>query len=298
MTYSRARDDAQSLDLLSAIWILACNDENPAMSYNGLMYRLRLPPSFDIRELVAAHGELFRLKVPKSRVEKMKELYRAGGKLPSWLRAVSDDAARRVAIDALGPDDFFRSQFRASPQAKRSAIEVVDWGLQHIDRLRKRILDRREERSRRWSTIIIPLASTAVALGAITCSAYLQREANREQRELKRFELSFEPKAVGYASLLRAISRSFEHALTGNADTLRRSLDDAELRFIQLEPFLPVSELRPVQDRYGAVIAVLGTLRNAPSVAARDSQTRQFLAERDRLRTHLYDALFPMTARQ
>jgi hypothetical protein len=44
------------------------------------------------------------------------------------------ESQRGASVDEL--EDFFRSQFRAEEDAPRSPIEVLDWGLKHIDRLR------------------------------------------------------------------------------------------------------------------------------------------------------------------
>ena len=42
-------------------------------------------------------------------------------------------------------DDVFRSQFRTEKDALPSSLEVLSWGLQHIERLRKANLEAREE---------------------------------------------------------------------------------------------------------------------------------------------------------
>ncbi len=122
------------LDTLSAIWILASNDENPEISYAGLRRRLRFDDAVDERQLVAEHGELFRLTIPEARLGELKERFRAGKHLRSWLGEVPEGAEREQIIERLTSNDLFRSQFRAESKAPRSPIEIVDWGLQHIDR--------------------------------------------------------------------------------------------------------------------------------------------------------------------
>ena len=52
--------EIQDIDLVSAIWILASNDENPLITYRGLIHRLGLPPDFNIKATVASRRELFR----------------------------------------------------------------------------------------------------------------------------------------------------------------------------------------------------------------------------------------------
>lgn len=46
------------LDTLSAIWILACNDDNPQITYNGIKFRLGLDNDFAIRELISSRPRI------------------------------------------------------------------------------------------------------------------------------------------------------------------------------------------------------------------------------------------------
>ena len=38
--------------ILSATWILACNDKSEIMTYEGIRHRLNLPNDFDVKELI------------------------------------------------------------------------------------------------------------------------------------------------------------------------------------------------------------------------------------------------------
>ena len=40
------------LDILSAIWILSCNDEISEMTYEGVKYRLGLADDYNLRRLI------------------------------------------------------------------------------------------------------------------------------------------------------------------------------------------------------------------------------------------------------
>src|SRR5438128_12623662 len=82
------------LDTVSAIWILACNDENPIITYEGIPYRLGLTPGFDIKRLVGTRAELFRHGIPSQRLRKWKEEMRAGKHLPAWIRDVDDEKTK------------------------------------------------------------------------------------------------------------------------------------------------------------------------------------------------------------
>ena len=70
-------------DILSATWILACNDENPIMTYEGIRYRLNLPKDYDIRKLIQSRGELFRRGVPYYRLRECKQQMLERKRLPS-----------------------------------------------------------------------------------------------------------------------------------------------------------------------------------------------------------------------
>ena len=143
------------LDILSAIWILACNDENPIMTCEGIRFRLGLPEDYDVKQLVLGRGEMFRRGVPSRRLERWKQQMIEGKHCPSWVREMDDEEARQKAIMALTPDDVFRSQFRAHSDAPRSPIEIIDWGLQHIDRLRKARLEARGQTAKSWQMWLV-----------------------------------------------------------------------------------------------------------------------------------------------
>jgi hypothetical protein len=130
-------EKADDLDILSSIWIISCNDENSIMTYEGLKCRLGLPDDHDIKKLIKNRLDMFRHGVPnKNRLERFKQALRERKYPPQWLKDL-DNESRNKKIDTLTVDDVFRNQFRAEEGAEQSPIEIIDWGLQHIDRLRK-----------------------------------------------------------------------------------------------------------------------------------------------------------------
>lgn len=132
--------------VLTAMWILACNDENPIMTYKSIQFRLDLPDGFDIRELVYSRGELFRRGLQQDRLNDWKlKISQKPQNRPSWIRALGNDAEQLQAIQALSADDIFRSQFRSQEGALKSPIEIIDWGLQHIERLRRASMETKEQ---------------------------------------------------------------------------------------------------------------------------------------------------------
>ncbi len=156
---------SDEFDILSAIWILACNDENSIITYEGIRYRLGLPDNYDVKALVQARGELFRPRVLQSRLEKWQRDMLSGRQLPSWIRDKEDEADRKRTIESLTPEHVFRSQFRAEQGAPPTEIQIIDWGLQHLDRLRKANLEASQSTATRQQMYIVFM------LGALNIAA-------------------------------------------------------------------------------------------------------------------------------
>lgn len=80
---------------------------------------------------------------------------RQGKSLPQWIRDLPNAEAQRRAIETLSSEDVFRSQFRAHRGSDRSPIEIISWGLQHLDRLRKANLEAREAAAKSWQMWLV-----------------------------------------------------------------------------------------------------------------------------------------------
>lgn len=141
--------------MLSAIWVLACNDENPVITYTGVTDRLKLDSSFNVRELIQSRGDLFRLGVPEERLNTWKDKMLQGKNLPSWIKSKEDESTRKKAIDDLTTNDVFRCQFRIEDNAPKATLAVIDWGLQHIDRLRKATHEARDRSAKSWQMWLV-----------------------------------------------------------------------------------------------------------------------------------------------
>ena len=105
--------------------------------------------------LVQEHGELFRQGVSVRRLEEWKRGMWNGKHLPSWIREIENENERHEAIGSITTDDVFRSQFRAGENADRSPIEILDWGVQHIERLRKAELDKTQRSAKSWELWVV-----------------------------------------------------------------------------------------------------------------------------------------------
>jgi len=154
-------------DILSAAWIMACNDENEIITYEGIKYRLKLSADFDVKALIQSRGELFRRGVLSNRLKEWKKEMLVGRNLPSWILEIEEPSAQKKEIEDLTPDDVFRSQFRAEKDAPRAPVGIIDWGLQHIDRLRKASLEARElsaKNRQMWMVFWVGIISMIVSL--------------------------------------------------------------------------------------------------------------------------------------
>jgi hypothetical protein len=154
--------------VLAAIWILASNDETSLITYKGIRQRLNLPPDYDVQRLVLCHGELFRQRIPKWMLKRWQDEMHQGKHHPAWIREANEDDRPRL-IDPLTPDDGFRSQFRSEIAAPRSDIAIIEWGLNHIERLRKAKSEALQATAKSWqmwlvfATSIAGVAATIVA---------------------------------------------------------------------------------------------------------------------------------------
>ena len=145
----------EELDLVSAIWILASNDENHLITHEGIRERLGLPPHYDVRALAMKRRELFRPGAPPGELEEWKSDMTSGRRRPRWIRQLEGTDAQQEAIDRLAEDDVFRSQFRVGRDAPPSPIELVTWGLEHLDRLRKGQIAYREATAKSWQMWLV-----------------------------------------------------------------------------------------------------------------------------------------------
>jgi len=281
------------LDILSAIWILACNDENPIITYEGIKYRLGLPADYDVKSLIQSRGEMFRRGVPSRRLEGWKQIMLTGKHLPSWIRDIENESSRKATIEALTPEDVFRNQFRAEADAPRSPIEIIKWGLEHIDRLRKADVEAREEKVKRITGMWIPLLSMSIALAAIVSSAFLQNRSINTQIDLKKYETSFKPKQDGYASYMRSLIEAYENAYKGDVNALVVSLDKTEAAYYNLEPFLDENKRQAIWEQFQQFSGMCYELRAQPPESPKRSQFHDsFLWYKKYFHTQLYQALF------
>jgi hypothetical protein len=254
-------------DTLSAIWILACNDENPIITYRGLTYRMGLPESFGVRSMVLGRRELFRAGVVRSRMDAWKKRMKQGASLPVWISETASAQEREAEIDDLTPDDVFRSQFRIEDGAPKSPIEIIDWGLAHIERLRKASVERREEVNKRRANLATFLSLGVAALAVVT-SAAIQIKSIGDQSKLKEFEVTFRTKQDGYSTFMSSYLEAADAASGRDRARTLVSLNRMEAAYYALVPFLARDVRIDLLAKTAEFRALCGDLLKSPVDAA------------------------------
>lgn len=147
--------DVDEFDVISAMWIFASNDKNPLITLKGIRFRLNLPEDYPVEDLVNKRGELFRRPTDPTALNEWKDRMRKGAEIPSWIRTISDRKKRDDTIDSLDLKDVFRSQFRPTKDADTSPIDLIKWGLEHIERLRKAAAEARDAHAKSWQMWLV-----------------------------------------------------------------------------------------------------------------------------------------------
>lgn len=287
-------------DILTSIWILACNDENPQMTYEGIKYRLGLNDNLDIKALVLSRGELFRKQTQLSQLKVWKEeMHKEKTRIPSFIRDITDISERKKKIDSLTITDVFRSQFRPDANSPRSEIEIINWGLEHIDRLRKAELDSDHERTRIFTSILLPLLPTIIAVIALINSYNIQKMSIKNQTFLKHYEVELKPKQEGYTNIMNSLSMAFYSAQQNNPTLMYQSLDKIETSFYIIEPFLTNYDRETIWRQIQQFTGLCNTILKSDSLKKEPEESLDsFFLNKDLFRKDLYNALFTIENKQ
>lgn len=230
----RSRDQ---LSNVAAIWIFACNDEESILTYKGIVDRLEIQES-EVHGLLHKHRELFRLGAQLAHIEELRSKYRnaAEDKLPRWLRVMSQ-TDRSKALDSLNETNVFRSQFRTVARAERSPLNITEWGLNHIENLRKV----RSEGKEWWLKIVqvgLTFFSLIVALLTVYISYKNSMENLENQREIKYFETTLMPKQENYAQFMSGMYDAYEAAIAHDGETMITKVKQMNSAYLVLEAYL------------------------------------------------------------
>lgn len=289
---------ADDLDTLSAIWILSCRDENSIMTYKGIAQRLAMvaPEDVDvIKDIVKSRPEFFRQGILRARLNTWKSEMRAGEHRPSWISEIKDKDDQAKAIDEITKLDCFRNQFRTGERAAKVDIEIIDWGLKHIERLRKDVLEERESRFKRIGMIWLPFGSLFLALVSVSVASVGQWKSIVSQEALKRYEVSFKPKQESYAIFMNQLMLAAIAANDRDERTVLDHINRMEAAYYQFEPFLlgpsRVSIFRKYNEFSSACLALVKSNREG-NEAGYVSFVQQVAQLKGYFRTELFGALF------
>jgi hypothetical protein len=128
-----------------------------------------------VKELIKANRPLFRPKAP-TQLEAWKKKREEDRKFPEWLSGNTEEE-KLDALNNLEAEQTFRSQFRVGPQPKGkdypdpAPVEVIEWGLQYIDRRRKAMLEFRDTTAKQWQIIAVAVIGIANILVTIVGSS-------------------------------------------------------------------------------------------------------------------------------
>lgn len=288
--FRRKKEAIDELDVLASAWVLSCLDENPIMTYRGVIFRLNLPKDFDIRGLLGRRRELFRPGLPSARLDQWKSILRQGRARPSWILEISDDVEQKKQIDAITPSDIFRNQFRMAVDAPKCDLPIITWGLEHIERLRKSAAESREEKIKRVSLIAIPLVSSVIALASLFGTLLIQKSTSELQFHMKRYEVSFKPKQESYTSFVTMMFAAYEAASNDNRSELRSRLNAMDAAYLAMEPFLEESANKILWSKYQEFTGFCFAVLSRP--AGTEPDDRKFVEYRNAFRSELYQNLF------
>ncbi len=295
--------NVENAGILSAIWIIASNDENPIITYRSIRNRLGLKSEYPLENLVRSRSELFRLGAPEWRLDEWKEIMRKGGQFPSWFHDHPPEKFPDL-INSITPSEVFRSQFRINRAVDKSSVELIEWGLQHIERLRKGSLEHHETRWKWQREVLIPSLSILAAIVAVTASSCLQYVAissqeNQKatelatQERLKKYEVSYTQRSQAYSNLIRAYNDISAKTVEGEVDGLMKALQNMETAFLELRPFLE----KGIQATYIAKQSeftgfVTGIVQRGKRVGLTPEETQRFADYKIFLADTLYEEIF------
>jgi hypothetical protein len=283
------------LDILSAIWILSCNDDNPIITYKGIMTRLDLPETYDVRALVRSRSELFRQGILNSRLRDWKDKLKSGKGRPGWIVEIRDKPEQERVIESISREDVFRNQFRVEPDAPKCELEIIDWGLRHIERLRKDAAEEKEARARKWSSLIIPLASLLVAIVSVVGSIAIQRYSIGEQTAMKQYQISFKPKQEAYSNFMVASALAVTATAAQDQENLMKQITTMESSYYSFEPFLKEAERTKIKAKYIEFLDLCKHQLMRPadqSAADKESFLSKAATYRSYFQDRLYSSLF------
>lgn len=256
-------------DTLSAIWILSCLDEDPIITFAGIANRTGLSDE-EARRLVASRRDLFRPGVSESRLAAWKEKVRAGKNRAAWILEIEGAEQQDKAIAAISIRDVFRNQFRVTAGAPKCSIEIISWGLNHIDLIRKSASTVREEKQRKWGTVILPTVALLVTMFVSVSSLILQWKISDNQRSQKYYEVNFKPKQESYAAFFVALNDAANACAGADEARALTHINKMETAYFSLDPFFDENARRSIFLKFVEFTNVCAAQARKPALIGAD----------------------------
>jgi len=241
-------DEQDDFDVLSAIWILASRDKNNLITFEGVKYRLDLKNDYDIAAIIKRRGDLFRRGAPNAEILAWQEEMKKGPILPTYILNIKDSEKRLHAINAINKNNVFRSQFRADKASPVTDLEIVKWGLDHIEHLRTAKSDRNEKRYNRWKDIIL----IGVAFISLMLSSFLSYKSLQAQISNTQLQVTFLPKQKAYTELLDKMNVCLgvlPFGDQGDKTTIGVKEHDMDSAFLNVRAFLDQNEADQLEKK-------------------------------------------------
>jgi hypothetical protein len=201
---------------------------------------------------------------------------------------------------ALGHPEFFRVDLNQKNQLSLVARHVIESNengskemppdlIKTLIQIAIELHDRQKEKSERWK-VWLPLI---VVIITVLSSFYVQYDNNKNQSNLKHYEVELKPKLEGYTSFMKSISQSYSSAQSNDFEQMMKSLDRAEDSYFIIEPFLSNSDKDSIWANYQNFTSTCYLLSKSDSL--RSDLTKSsgtFLKYKNFYRKYLYNALF------
>lgn len=280
------------LSQIAAIWILASNDEDSIITYKGIADRLGININ-TVQSLINRRRELFRLGASQDHIDGLKR--KLGSlqldRMPAWLQKISNDIERNSAIENINYDSVFRSQFRTQDRAPKSPLEIVEWGLRHLDSLRKAEGEKQEKKFKNWQSLFT-LLSLLLALSSLASTFYLQNKNISTQKEMKILETTFKPKQEAYSQFMYSVYDAYMNARVKDFVGFQDHLHKIELEYYILEPFLDEYRRKSVWNQNEQFSAMCRSLIFESDTTKFEGYDSSFRRYQEFFHENLYPALF------
>jgi len=300
--------DPEILDKVSMIWMLASNDADAIITYRGIADRVPDLTVNGAKALVRAWPELFSPVVASGWLTEWKQWVIADGHYPRWVLAQYPDDpagnpqaikdARNAAIQKLDRGDVFRSQFRTRDQPARSTTEQIKLGIEHLDRLRKAVMEAREARLRLFTGLALPIVLTAITVGASAFVSYQSLEISRQaagltaaDAEIKLWDLATRQRGGSFESIMASMQSAFDAAGRGDEAETREQLASIRKNLFKIEHLIEKGVPRASLWNSYRQFADLCAARSIAGQSLTAAEVTQLQATFDSLRNGMHDQL-------